>query len=364
MNRLLIIAASLGGGGAERVLLTLLNHLDREKFTIHLALVSASGPHISQIPSDVEVTDLSVSRVRKSFFPIIRLVRRLKPDVVFSTLGYLNLIVIGSKFFWPRNTQLWVREANLPSASISSSPHSVLMRWLYLRLYPRADGVICLTREVRRELVGQFGVSDCKLKVLVNPVDVVKIEGHRLRKNPTKEDGRMILAMGRLTQQKGFDLLMEAFAFVSRQRSDVRLAILGKGEEEARLKDLADSLEISDSLLMPGFVENPYSYFWQADLFVLSSRWEGLPNVVLEALACRTPVVGFDCVGGGMREIAESASGLTLVPSQDITALAQAILENLDSKKMGHSVLGIPSRYHATNVTKEYEKVLTSTVNM
>lgn len=364
MNRLLIIAASMGGGGAERVLLTLLHHLDREKFSIHLALVHASGPHINQIPPDVKVTDLRVSRVRKSFLPIIRLVRQLKPDVVLSTLGYLNLIVIGSKFFWPRNTRLWVREANLPSSSISSAPHSILMRWLYPRLYPRADGVICVTREVRRELVEQFKIPDYKLKVLVNPVDVVKIEGHRLRKNPTKEDGRMILAMGRLTQQKGFDLLMEAFALVRHRRPDVRLVILGKGEEAAKLKDLSNSLKISHYVSMPGFVENPYPYFWQADLFVLSSRWEGLPNVVLEALTCRTPVVGFDCAGGGMREIAESVSGLTLVPPQDIMSLSQAILMNLDAKKAGQSTLEIPSIYHATNVAKEYEEVLTSTVNM
>ncbi len=180
-SRLLVVAASLGGGGAERVIVTLLRHLDRERFELHLALVDASGPYLSQVPADVCVHDLRARRARYAFFRIVGTVRRLRPSVVFTTLGYLNLAVLAGRGLWPRGSRLWVREANSPSASLSSAPRRRLFGWLYRRFYRRADGIICGTEEIRRDLAENFGVPAAKLEVIVNPVDeeAVRLQADR-----------------------------------------------------------------------------------------------------------------------------------------------------------------------------------------
>ena len=358
--RLLVVAASLGGGGAERVMITLLRHLDRERFEIHLALVDASGPYLSQVPADVCVHDLRARRARYAFFRIVGTVRRVRPSVVFTTLGYLNLAVLAGRGLWPRGSRLWIREANIPSASISSTPRRRLFRWLYRRLYRRADGIICGTEEIRRELTENFGVPGAKLEVIVNPVDEGAV---RLRADqdgglgPAAGGFSQIVAAGRLTRQKGFDLLIRAVAPILRRRPEVRLTILGRGPEESALRSLAESLGVWDSVSLPGFVENPYRFFKAAGLFVLSSRWEGLPNVVLEALACGTPVVAFDCAGGAMRELAQISSEVELVPPGDVDALEKAIENKLKGEKAGVGSSLLPSRFRLDAALRRFEGV-------
>ncbi len=359
--RLLIVAASLGGGGAERVMTTLLRHLDRRRFELHLALVDASGPYLSQIPKNVSVHDLRARRVRYAFLPIIRLVRCLRPSVVFSTLGYLNLAVIAGRSFWPPGIRLWVREANIPSVSLKNAERGAWLRRLYPRLYRRADGIVCVTGEIREDLARTFRVPAGKLRVIGNPVDEEVVRLRAAEKGTALNDRKVhVMAAGRLTRQKGFDLLVRAAAAILKRRADVQLTILGTGPERQGLQDLADSLGVLDSIHMPGFTENPYGYFKAADLFVLSSRWEGLPNVVLEALACGTPVVAFDCPGGGVREIARETSGVSVVPPGDVDALGQAIAKELEGKrpKPGGSLM--PARFRVGPVVRAYEENLFS----
>ena len=355
-SRLLVVAASLGGGGAERVIVTLLRHLDRERFEIHLALVDASGPYLSQVPADVCVHDLRARRARYAFFRIVGTVRRLRPSVVFTTLGYLNLAVLAGRGLWPRGSRLWIREANSPSASLSSAPRRRLFGWLYRRFYRRADGIICGTEEIRRDLVENFGVPGVKVKVIVNPVDEEAVRARADRDDGSVPEGyRRIVAAGRLTRQKGFDLLIRATAPILRRRPDVHLTILGRGPEESALRSLAESLGVRDSVSLPGFVENPYRYFKAAGLFILSSRWEGLPNVVLEALACGTAVVAFDCAGGAMRELARITSEVALVPPGDVDALEKAIENNIEGEKTGLGSSLLPSRFRLDAVVRQFE---------
>ena len=164
-----------------------------------------------------------------------------------------------------------------------------------------------------------------------------------------------IVAAGRLTRQKGFDLLIRAVAPILRRRPEVRLTILGAGPEESALRSLAESLGVWDSVSLPGFVENPYRFFKAAGLFVLSSRWEGLPNVVLEALACGTAVVAFDCAGGAMRELARIASEVELVPPGDVDALGKTIENELKGEKTGLGSSLLPSRFRLDAALRRFE---------
>ncbi len=357
-TRLLVIAASLGGGGAERFLTLLLRNLDRRRFELHLALVDASGPHLSSIPPDVAVHDLGVRRVRYSLPAVMRTVRRLRPATVLSTLGYLNVAVIASRFFWSAGTRLWVREANIPSASLGSGGKNRLLRRVYPWLYPRADGIVCVTEAIRRELAEDFCIPVSRLRVIANPVEVDVLRSLAGQGgSPFEGGGPQVIAAGRLTRQKGFDLLLRAISPIMRDRPDVRLTILGTGPEASSLQALAEGLGVSGSVSMPGFVDNPFRYFRAADMFVLSSRWEGMPNVVLEALACGTPVVAFDCAGGGVREIAEETEKVEVVPREDVPALTEAIASHL-GRKVGNGKPLLPDKFHIRRVVKQYEDIL------
>ena len=166
----------------------------------------------------------------------------------------------------------------------------------------------------------------------------------------------MILAVGRLSAQKDFATLLEAFAKVARARL-VRLIVLGEGEERESLSALADELGAASDVDLPGFAQNPYAYMSAADLFVLSSKWEGSPNVLVEAMACGTPVVSTNCPSGPEEILADGAYG-PLVPVGDVDGLAEAMIELLDSPTPPQLLRDRASDYSVERSTKSYLDVL------
>jgi glycosyltransferase involved in cell wall biosynthesis len=201
------------------------------------------------------------------------------------------------------------------------------------RLFFRsADAAICVSQGVAEDFIKVTGMPRQKTHVVYNPIVSPGLEQkmHEVISNPwfAPDDPPVILAVGRLAVAKDYPTLLHAFSLVCQQRP-ARLIILGEGRERARLELLVKDLGISDHVQMPGSVKNPIAYMAHARLLVLSSRWEGLPNVLVEALACGTPVVSMDCPSGP-REILEDGVFGTLVPVGDETALAVAIQETLN----------------------------------
>ena len=205
---------------------------------------------------------------------------------------------------------------------------------LVKRFYPWADYVIGISRGVADDLSQTAGLPRERIKILYNPVVTPELrEKARAPLNhPWFEAGQppVILAVGRLTKQKDFPTLIRAFAQV-RQSRPARLLILGEGPDRPALEALVNQLGLEDSVAMPGFVDNPYAYMSRASLYVLSSRWEGLPTVLIEALYCGPPIIAMDCPSGPREILADGQHGL-LVPVGDITALAQAIEAGLAGK--------------------------------
>jgi glycosyltransferase involved in cell wall biosynthesis len=260
--------------------------------------------------------------------------------------------------FLPGKSKIYIRESNTPSIALSMEKKGPLFRLLCPLLYPRADGIICPGEAVKRDLGLTFGISPEKIIVIPNPVYVHSIRSRISEDRVHKYgNGPKLLSMGSLTRQKGFDLLIDAMAQLVKLRPDIHLTILGSGPEEANLVAQIQKKNLSGFITLAGFKNNPYPYFYNADLFVLSSRWEGLPNVVLESLACGTPVVAFDCPGC-VDEIFDEPTQGVLVPAGDIGALVKAIDRQLKylGKKRKDSIL--PDRFEAPSVTSRYEHIL------
>lgn len=325
-NKVLFLVPSLAGGGAERVFTTLLRNLDRNRFELHLGVLEAAGCLSGEIPDDVNVHVLNVPRVRYALPGVVRLVRKVRPGAVLSTLGHLNQLLIMAKPLLPRETRLIVREAVNSAGYLSERQNPRFTRWLHRRLYKRADRVVCLSDFLLEDMVEAFDVPRHKVVRIYNPVDIRRVR-HLAGQSPDPypDKGLRLVAAGRLTRQKGFDVLLDALPAVKDRFPEVRLTILGEGPLRSELMDQSRRLSLSAHVDFAGFQPNPWNYFQYADLFVFPSRFEGMPNVLLEALALGIPAVAADCPGG-VAEIKECDDQLLLVPVEDPRALAEAII--------------------------------------
>ncbi|MBZ5523434.1 MAG: glycosyltransferase [Acidobacteriia bacterium] len=326
-RKVLFLIPSLAGGGAERVFSILLCHLDRSRFEPHLAILQAHGAYMRDIPPDVAVHNLNVSRVRYALPRIVRLVWKIRPQSLISTLGHLNLALSVATPFLPSGTRLLVREAAIASAALlDESAHPQFSIWLYRHLYRRADAVICLSDSMKNDMIVNFSLPPEKLVRIYNPVDIRRVRAaSEIGKNPFCGPGPNLVAAGRLTREKGFDVLLDAMPAVLERFPKAQLTILGEGPLRADLMKQAQELGLNEVVTFPGFQPNPWVYLKHADLFVLSSRYEGLPNVILEALALGTPLVVTDCPGA-IREIQDCDESMVVVPPENSVALAEGII--------------------------------------
>ncbi|HEY8366975.1 MAG TPA: glycosyltransferase, partial [Bacteroidia bacterium] len=260
------------------------------------------------------------------------------------------------------STRLVVREANTISVSSKNSLNfkARILPLLMKLLYPSADAVIAVSEGVAKDLTQIIGLPAEKVKVIYNPVITPEIfkKAEEPIKHPWFAPGELpvILGVGRLTKQKDFVTLIRAFDIV-RKEYPSRLVILGEGEERPKLEALVKELGLEQYVYMPGFEENPFKYMKHAAVFVLSSRWEGLPNVLIQALALGTPVVSTDCPSGP-REILSAGKYGTLVPVGDYDALAKAIIINLKLKKERYMVREIVSLFMNEEICRKYIEVL------
>lgn len=318
-------------------MLTLVNAFAARGLMVDLVLAKAEGPFLKEVGSGVRVVDLGASRVIASLPGLVRYIRRERPQAILSALSYANIVAIWARFISRVPTTLVVSERNTLTQSIGSS---ILLRsrfipWLMRISYPRADAVVAVSGGVAADLATVIGLSSRKISVIYNPV----VGPELLRKadeeveHPWVDESAspIVLAVGRLTRQKDYQTLVSAFAQV-RSGRPARLIILGEGEARTPLEQQVRSLGIADDVLLPGFVENPFSWMRRAAVFVLSSRWEGLPGVLIQAMACGVPVVSTDCPSGPA-EILEDGKWGRLCQVGDAAALALAIGRTLDENE-------------------------------
>ena len=332
-TRIGMFLATVNFGGTERVMLNLARGFIDRCLQVDLVLSRGEDVFLKSIPPTAKVLDFNDKRVLHSIPKLVRYLRRTRPAAILSASDHVNLVAIAAHRWARVPTRLVVSVHTTLSAATKDArqPKERMIPTLARWLYPRSHRVVCVSRGVANDLIRLCRLPAEKVEVIYNPVVTPDLIAQSLEPvdHPwlTSRDVPVILSVGRLKAPKDFATLIRAFARV-RQHYDARLIILGEGEDRPALEQLVANLGLKDWIAMPGFVDNPYAWMRRADVFVLSSYWEGFGVVLVEAMACGTPVVATDCPSGP-REILENGKWGKLVPVSDEMAMAEAICETL-----------------------------------
>jgi glycosyltransferase involved in cell wall biosynthesis len=324
---------------------------------IHLIALSGAGPLASLAPAGLPVHVLERPRVRQALPALVRTIHRLRPTALISTISQLNLAMAALRPVLPASMAVYLRETNTPSHNLANLPPlpSLLMRSGYRVLYPKATGVVCNAAIVARELELDFLVEPARIHRIDNPVDIAGLRARAQSVRRAAGPGARFVAAGRLTRQKGFDRLVESFARLS---PDSHLTILGEGPDESALRRRVEDLGLAKRISLAGFQAEPWRAYAGADAFLLPSRWEGMPNAALEALACGTPVIATP-EAGGIAEVAEDAASgaVSMAEWGDAfdTAMA-AVVANPRPDPLRASLL--PSRFSLDAVVDRWSDLL------
>jgi glycosyltransferase involved in cell wall biosynthesis len=332
--KVLLLIPHLGGGGAEQVTALLARNLSSTKYEVHLGLITQGEVDSNLMPPSVSVHPLAAARVRFGLWPLLRLVWGLKPHVILSGMAHLNLAVLLLRPLFPRGTRVLVRQNGALAAAQAFGDHPGTTRLGFKLLYRRADCIVCQTQAMAQEIARELRIPEARLAVLPNPVDVEAIRaraapghpGHWARPDPGP--GPHLLAVGRLSHEKGFDLLVSALATVRERFPAADLTIAGAGAEEAPLKAQSRQLGLESAVTFVGHVLCPAEYFRAASVFVLCSRHEGLPNAMLEAVAAGLPIVALPS-SQGVVDLLGGREGVWLAGETSSVALTNALLAAL-----------------------------------
>lgn len=377
MTKIIFVIPNLGKGGAEKVLAVLLENLDRKKVQASCIFYDSSHNKY-KVPDDVEVYSLDLKvggslknkliTYIKGILKIINIVNTKKPDMVFSFLNRTNLLMVSARLLssnFRNKVKLTISERTTPSVELAGSSHRIV-RFLIKALYPKADKIVAVSQGVRLDLIKNFNVPEEKIKVIYNPLACQKItelsnediEGYEW----FHENKPIIINVGSLSDPKSQDILLKAFKLV-RDKTESRLVFLGEGEKEEGLKRLSQELGINNDVAFLGFQDNPFKFISRSSVFVLSSRFEGFPNVLTEAMACGIPVISTRCRSGPDEIITNNVDGL-LVPVGDDVKLADAILRVLGNRDLASSMAAAAkasvARFDMNNIVREYENLFIS----
>lgn len=399
-GKIAVLLPSLEGGGAERSMLTLVKAFVAQGRTVDLVLCKAKGAYLSEIPEGanmVELPPMGELRTRwnaaiankRDFFALLRPVllaskiapeiarmRSLRqyleasrPDVVLSALPYANLLSIWATRIAECDVPVVVSE-RIALATYCAAPSNYRKwRWRYLpelvrRAYPEASAVVSVSNYVADELTSVVGLREGSVTTIYNPVvdESLRELARQAPEHPwfAPDAPPVIIGVGRLTEQKDFPTLLRAFARVRESRV-ARLVILGEGRLHDQLEALAGELGVRADFDMPGFVANPYQYMARASVLALSSTYEGLPGVLIQALACACPVVSTDCPGGSAEILADGKYG-ALVAVGDAEAMARAILAELDKPTSRELLLQRAEDFTVERAVGNYLALLDSVV--
>lgn len=371
-KKLLFVLLSLSGGGAEKVASILLNHLNRDKFKITLVLFNKEGEYLNRIPTDIPIIEFG-KKSRWDFFNLILQLRKIiiheHADVVFSLLCYTNIVTILASRFLRKNVRIIISEQNIPELTSLYSKLGHLKSMLANFTYKKATKIIVVSYGIKKSLINKFKTSEINIHVIYNPFEIEKVVAlsNSPIDFPVSDFGtvKKIISVGRLTKVKNHKLLIESFSIL-RQSIPAILLILGQGDLKEELEKYTHYQGVSNYVYFLGFKDNPFAWMKNSDLFVLTSECEGFGNVIIEAMACKTPVISTDCPYGP-GEIIESGKNGLLVPGNNKNILAESMAKLLSDgdliKNIREEGFRTAQKYDIANIIPMYERVFSDALS-
>ncbi|NGZ01498.1 MAG: glycosyltransferase family 4 protein [Nitrospira sp. WS238] len=367
--RITLVISTFTAGGAERVMAIMANYWAQRGVDVTVITISPHSmdwytldPRVTRVGLDVLSTSAHVGQaIRDNARRIVRLrraLRRTRPNVIVSFLGTTNVLTLMASC--GLGIPVVVSERNDPRE------YNIGPAWSALRslFYRYADAVVVQSCAIRDWVLKLPGIRASY--VIPNPMRPIRSEPEPASKPHASTHA--IVAMGRLVEQKGFDILVEAFSRCAAKRSDWSLIILGEGPLRANLESVAVDLGVKDRVHFVGQVREPDTILRGADLFVLSSRYEGFPNALIEAMACQLPVISTDCSSGGPRDIIRDGVDGLLVPPKNVAALASALdrlmADPEERQQLGKRAGEVVERFSTNRVMKLWDDLLTGIVRL
>lgn len=350
MKKILFIIESLNGGGAEKVLFDIIRNLDFSLYEIDLLLLVKEGIYLDKIlkmklPINIFWILSERKKIEKLFLyrKFKSLCRLLKEKLI---VRYPNIFITDLKnknydveiaFLEGESTVLLAnrntKAKKIAWVHIDLEKHRVLDKKTEKEAYIKMDQIICVSKQATNSIKKMYPTLEKKVKTIYNPIPKEEIIKLSLKeKNVLKKDKINIVTVGRLTSQKGYDILLQAHNKLLKEGYDYNLYILGKGLDEEKLRKYIEVNFIEKNTFLLGFMENPYPYIAEADIYVSSSRYEGYPLVVCEAICLGKPIIATDCTGP--TEILENGKYGIIVKTENVFELKKAIKKLLDDKEI------------------------------
>ena len=345
----------------ERVVLNLCRGFTERGYRADVLAATSAGAFREQLPAGARLVDLGARRVITSVGPLARYLRREQPQAVIAAMTHCSLAALWARHRAQTATRIIATEhirmsdARRVDARIRTRVTPLFAR----RFLPKADHIVAVSAGVADDLALTLRIPRAGIEVIFNPVihEGLFEQARERPEHPGLAPGAppLVLAAGRLAPEKDFASLLQAFA-MARKELDARLLILGEGPERVKLERLVQSLGLRDFVLLPGYEVNPYAYMARAQVFALTSRWEGFGVVLVEALALGANVVATDCPTGP-REIVERVGCGRLVPVGSTRELAAARIEALRAPRNGVDPQKL-SDYRVSNVVERYRALI------
>lgn len=365
--RIAFFLSELDAGGAQRTVINIVNALPADRFAVKLVVGNGRGGARSWLSDPSTVVDLDCMHTRNTLWGLRAFLAAERPDVLFATMIDANIVAALAARFVRERPGLILRESNSHRAR---GDIGFLRRRAVGWAYPQADAVVALSHGVGRELISDYRLDPVRVVTIHNPIDVAgwsqRADAARKTSPPWGNfggGGPVLIGIGRLIRQKGFDLLLRALAKCEGAGRRARLVIVGEGPERPALTAIAAELGVADRLLMPGFIADSAAWYAHGDLFVLPSRWEGFGHVIVEAMACGLPVIAFDCPYGPVDILGDGEGGI-LVPPEDVDALARSIDSLLGAQearnRLAADALRVADRFSQQRIAGQYSRLIES----
>jgi len=352
-KKIIFFMANLLAAGAERVTINIIKKLDQDFFNISLVMVSKEGILLEEIPSYVKIIDLNAKKTLFSIFKFRKVIQNIQPDIIYSTMAHTSIAQYLALFYIKNKPFIILRNPTSPKLLFQEGGHKITWRFLLKKAYQSSNKILAQTPEMKKELIHYYNLPSEKIDIFINPLDETGLNQKTNNiSNPFNKKNINVVAAGRLTHAKAFDILLEAFKIVVENNPKFILHIIGRDDGEKQLLlNMRKELNLEKHINFLGFQSNPYLFFYFSDLFVLSSRREGLPNTVLENLYLKKPIVSTRCIPYMSTLINHGENGY-LVPIEDPKSLASAILDFKSLTKHGFT-----KQHQPTNPNIYFKKI-------